>query len=200
MEFPHAQTHAMNMEFPRNDDDAVVARIAALSFNEVRSALRSAHIRNSFKGANEHKLRQLLFLHHHNAVPAKYVCYNHASAAAAKDYSDMSNELSLRDLSRLIPDEMWAQYLEKGWMQYTLPLNAREKEMIKLVHELQLVELGVDSQDPSTYNVADGNAGIMRCVGCCAIQRSACCSWITKTTSRIVERALSCWLECIIPS
>ena len=160
-----AAPSSQNAAGSEDSDVAEIARINALTFNEVRNELNAAHIRNSFKGADGDQLRMLLFLHHHNAVPSKYICYRHAAARRMQNYSDIISALSLQALGALVSDEEWQHYETKGWLQYQLPLTCRERRMIELVHAVQLAELGVDPDDPSTFEYADENAGITRTKG-----------------------------------
>tara|TARA_B110000046_G_scaffold76345_1_gene84479 strand:+ start:10819 stop:13293 length:2475 start_codon:yes stop_codon:yes gene_type:complete len=160
-----AASRSQNVTCSEDNDVAEIARINALTFNEVRNELNAAHIRNSFKGADGEQLRMLLFLHYHNAVPSKYFCHKHAATCRMQSYSDIINALSLQALGALVSDEEWQHYEAKGWLQYQLPLTCRERCMVELVHAVQLAELGVDPDDPSTYEHADEHAGITRTKG-----------------------------------
>ena len=70
------------------------------------------------------------------------------------------SQLSLLELSKLLPDSDWAQYLESGVFKWKIPLSLLELRAIELAKRCTAAELGVTMSDPETYPNYQGRKGV----------------------------------------
>ena len=129
------------------------------SWRQLANKLGAASIAVNFAGATYNCLLKYLWLHEHNALPAR--CY-HKEAARAKTHSKYEHQLAqltLKSLANVLSPEQRSHYTSEGWLKCSLEFTPVELHLIKVLKAVQAAELGVVTTDPSTHSNAAHRTG-----------------------------------------
>ena len=130
-----------------------MARMNEPTLNELRLELKRFGVQNSFHGATRSMVQKLVarYNDHTGEAPPQLLIVEALRTARSTQYKKLLGKHTLEELGQHLPDDLWKQYDELGWLQFDLCLTKREQRMIALCHRVALCELGVDPTDTSTY-------------------------------------------------
>ena len=133
------------------------ALIMQMEHNELRAELKACGIRNSFDGSTTDYIKSLLCS---DRPPQQLHRTQALRNLREKEYRTLLQGVTLKKLATVcLPDVLWQDYQQRGWLQVNLELTRHEKRMIALCHRLALCELGVDPTNRATWENARHTCG-----------------------------------------
>ena len=132
---------------------ANLASVASMDHSQLRAMVKEAGIRNSFEGSTTDYLRSLaLKVCRQESIPDQLRTADSLRQCREDEYAKLLDGVTLEGLAATcMPEELWADYQERGWLQTGLRLSRRERRLVALCHRVALCELGVDPADPTTW-------------------------------------------------